>query len=173
MSDFVPIDERADHVRGGAPATATVLVEYGDYECPYSRRAYRSIQRVEARMGDGLCFVFRHLPLREIHPHAQLAAEVVEEAGAQGRFWEMHDMLFHRQKALERADMSGYARELGLDLDELDAALDDGRHRGRIEADLEGGVMAGARGIPTLFIDGELYAGSYETDVLQVALAGR
>ena len=166
----VPIGER-EHARGGPEGTAVMLVEYGDYECPDSRAAYRSIQRVERRLGERLRFVFRHLPLREIHPHAQLAAEAAEEASAQGLFWEMHDTLFHRQKALERSDLEGYAKEVGLDASEFSAALADGRHQAHIQADLDGGIRSGARGTPTLFIDGYRYDGSYETEELVRAVA--
>ena len=164
-----PIGER-EHARGGPADTAIVLVEYGDYECPYSRAAYRSIQRLERRLGDRLRFVFRHFPLREIHPHAQMAAEAAEEAGAQGRFWEMHDTLFHGQRALEPSDLGTYAEEVGLDPGEFAAALADGRHRAHIQADLDGGARSGVRGTPTLFIGGYRYEGSYDTDELERVL---
>ena len=166
----VPVDESSDHLRGGRPGAAVTLVEYGDYECPYSRAAFRSIERVERRLGDGLRFVFRHLPLRNIHPHAQMAAEVAEEAAAQGRFWEISDALFRGQPALESDDLRRYAREVGLDVDEVDAALRDGRHRSRIEADVASGVRAGVQGTPTLFLDGALYQGSYMFEELVAAV---
>jgi protein-disulfide isomerase len=165
-----PVDERRDHLRWGSPASAVTLLEYGDYECPYSRAAYRSVMRIERRLGDRLCFVFRHLPLRDEHPHAQMAAEAAEEAGAQGLFWEMSDELFRRQRQLEPKDLRRYALQLGLDVDELDAALGDGRHRARTEADLESGLRSGALGTPTLFVDGELYEGSYMPAELEVVL---
>jgi protein-disulfide isomerase len=166
----VPVDPARDHLRGGAPDAAVTLVEYGDYECPYSRAAFRSIERVERRLGERLCFVFRQFPLREIHPHAQMAAEVAEEASAQGRFWEMSDALFRGQPALEPQDLRRYAREVGLDADQLDAALGDGRHRARIDADVAGGIRSGVLGTPTLFLDGALYEGSYMFDELVAAL---
>jgi protein-disulfide isomerase len=167
----VPIDEGRDHLRGGPPSAGIALVEYGDYECPYSRAAYRSVERVQRHLGERLCFVFRHCPLREIHPHAQMAAEVAEEAGAQGRFWEMSGLLFHPQEALERDDLRRYGDELGLEVAGVDAALDDGRHRGHIDADLDGALRSGVRGTPTLFIDGALYGGSYAPGELALALA--
>src|SRR5919198_4168467 len=119
-----PLDETLDHVRG--PAGAPVILEYGDYECPYSRQAFRAIERVERASGSRVRFAFRHFPLTEIHPHALAAAAAAEAAALQGRFWEMHDLLFHRQAALEDEDLRGYARELGLDGErfEVDRASD-------------------------------------------------
>jgi NhaA family Na+:H+ antiporter len=171
MTLTAPVDRGRDRLRGGDPNEAVTLVVYGDYECPYTRAAYRSIQGIERRLGERLCFVFRHFPLREIHPHAQLAAEVAEEAAAQERFWEMHDLLFGHQQSLEEPDLRRYGGEAGLDLEELDAALADGRHRARIEEDLASGLASGVQGTPTLFIDGALYEGSYMPDELGVALA--
>jgi protein-disulfide isomerase len=169
----VAVDERRDHLRGGSVTGTITLVEYGDYECPYSRMAYRSVQRIETNLGDRLRFVFRHFPLREIHPHAQLAAEAAEEAAAQGRFWEMHDLLYSRQHALEREALISYASELGLDVERFTAALQDGRHRARIEQDIASGTRSGALGTPTLFLDGDLYGGSYQPDELERALRQR
>src|ERR1700745_3350740 len=108
-----PLDDNVDHVRG--PKGARLIVEYGDYECPYSRQAYRSIERVEAALGGGVRFAFRHFPLTEIHPHALAASRAAEAAALQGRFWEMHELLYHRQKALEDEDLLAYADEIGLD----------------------------------------------------------
>ncbi|HYU52166.1 MAG TPA: thioredoxin domain-containing protein, partial [Gemmatimonadaceae bacterium] len=104
----------SDHSLGPAGAPVT-LVEYGDFECPYCGRAYPIVQGVIRRMGDNLRFVFRHFPLSEAHPHAQHAAEAAEAAGAQGRFWEMHDVLFHNQDALEDADLLTHAASIGID----------------------------------------------------------
>src|SRR5689334_13602458 len=108
-----PLDTRIDHVRG--EAGAPLILEYGDYECPYSRRAYREIQKVEGLRD--VRFAFRHFPLVEIHPHALAAAAAAEAATIQGRFWDMHDRLFHRQKALDDEDLAVYASELGLDVE--------------------------------------------------------
>src|ERR1700741_284916 len=113
-----PLDERVDHVRGGPDAV--VILEYGDYECPYSRQAYRTITRIEDQLSDRVRFAFRHFPLTEIHPHAFAAAAAAEAAARQGRFWELHELLYHRQQALEGADLQGYAGELGLDLERFD-----------------------------------------------------
>jgi protein-disulfide isomerase len=165
-----PVDPRRDRVRGGEPTAAVTLLMYGDYECPYTRAAYRSVQTIERHLSEQLRFVFRHFPLREIHPHAQLAAETAEEAAAQDRFWEMHDLLFERQKALELRDLHGYAGEVGMDVRELDVALGEGRHRARIEEDVASGLRSGVQGTPTLFIDGALHGGSYMPDELELAL---
>ena len=102
-----PLDEQVDHVRGGPGGR--VIVEYGDYECPYSRQAFREIERVEQRLGGDVRFAFRHFPLTQIHPHALAAAVAAEAAAAQDRFWDMHELLFHRQRALEDDDLRRYA----------------------------------------------------------------
>ena len=102
-----PLDEQVDHVRGSA--AGRLIVEYGDYECPYSRRAFQEIERVESRLGEGVRFAFRHFPLTGIHPHALAAAAAAEAAALQDRFWNMHALLFHRQGALEDDDLRRYA----------------------------------------------------------------
>jgi protein-disulfide isomerase len=168
-----PVDPARDNVRGAPAAGAATIVEYGDYECPYSRAAFRAIERLGERLGGQLQFVFRHFPLREIHPHAQMAAEAAEEAAAQGRFWEMSELLYHRQQALEREDLRGYAREVGLDVDAFDAALADGRHRPRVQEDVDSGLRSHVDGTPTLFIDGVRHYGSYVPDELERAIATR
>lgn len=165
-----PVDEAVDHVRG--PATARLILEYGDYECPFSRQAFRAIERVEERLPDGVRFAFRHFPLTEIHPHALTASLAAEAAALQGRFWEMHELLFHHQRALDDDDLRGYATELGLDL-----ARFDGDRRGeaaleRVQRDVRSGIASGeVRGTPTLFVDGALYAGGYDVESLLEVLA--
>ena len=156
-----PLDPQVDHVRGGAGGR--LILEYGDYECPYSRRALREIERVESRLGDAVRFAFRHFPLTDIHPHALGAAAAAEAAHRQGRFWEMHALLFHRQRALEDAYLRRYAQKLGLDLDRFDADRSSADVLGRIERDVESGLRSGeVRGTPTIFIDGVVLAGSYD-----------
>jgi hypothetical protein len=112
-----PLDEAVDHVRGGV---GRLLVEYGDYECPYSRQAYRQIERVEVRLNGGLRFAFRHYPLTELHPYALAASTAAEAASLQGAFWAMHELLFANQQALEHDDLRRYAEQLGLDLERFD-----------------------------------------------------
>lgn len=160
-----PLEDGVDHVRG--PQAARLIVEYGDYECPYSRQAYRSIERVEAELSGGVRFAFRHFPLTEIHPHALAASRAAEAAALQGRFWEMHELLFHRQRALEDDDLRHYASELGLDIRQFDVDRDSEAVLDRIERDFRSGIESGeVRGTPTLFIDGIVHLGGYDADTL-------
>ena len=164
-----PLDETVDHVRG--PAGAHLILEYGDYECPDSRAAYGEIQRVERAMRDGVRFAFRHFPLTEIHPHALAASAAAEAAALRGRFWEMSDGLFRRQKALEDQDLRRYAAELGLDLAVFDADRTGATVLARVARDVESGLASGqVRGTPTLFIDGILHQGGYDAASLLAAL---
>jgi protein-disulfide isomerase len=164
------LDEAVDHIRG--PATAAVVVEYGDYECPYSRAAFRAIERVETQLGEGIRFAFRHLPLTEIHPHALAASRAAEAAALQGRFWEMHDMLFHRQKALEEDDLRGYALELGLDVARFDSDRSGEGVLERVGRDVRSATASGeVRGTPTLFVDGIVHRAGYDVATLLGLLA--
>jgi protein-disulfide isomerase len=165
-----PLDEAVDHVRG--PATATLIVEYGDYECPYSRQAFRAMERVEAQLSDGIRFAFRHFPLTEVHPHALAASRAAEAAAMQDRFWEMHEMLFHRQEALEDDDLRGYAIELGLDLARFDGDRSGEAVLERVRRDVRSGIASGqVRGTPTLFIDGVVHRAGYDVATLLGVLA--
>jgi protein-disulfide isomerase len=165
-----PIDDAVDHVRG--PATGHVILEYGDYECPYSRAALREIEKVERRVSEGVRFVFRNFPLTEIHPHALAAAAAAESAALQQQFWKMHELLFHRQHALEEEDLRRYAAELGLDVELFESSRTAARVLGRIRRDVESAIVTGeVEGTPTLFIDGVLHEGSYDADSLLHALA--
>jgi protein-disulfide isomerase len=171
VPELQALDEAVDHFRGAG--SGRLILEYGDYECPYSRQAFREIERVERELGDGVRFAFRHFPLVEIHPHALAAALAAEAASQQGRFWEMHDLLYHRQKALEDDDLRRYAGELGLDLDRFEYDRTGDVAVARVRRDLESGVDSGeVRGTPTLFIDGAVHDGSYDADTLLAALAG-
>ena len=156
-----PIDEAVDHVRG--PAGGHLVLEYGDYECPYSRAAYREIRRVQQASDDAFGFAFRHFPLTEIHPHALAAAAAAEAAALQGRFWAMSDVLFRRQRALTDEDLRAYATELRLDVARFDADRAGGEALARIERDVESGrASQQVRGTPTLFVDGALHRGGYD-----------
>ena len=171
QSMISPLEDGVDHVRG--PGGARLIVEYGDYECPYSRQAYRAIERVEAELGGGVRFAFRHFPLTEIHPHALAASRAAEAAALQGRFWEMHDLLFHRQKALEDEDLRRYAGELGLDIRQFDIDRNSEPVLGRIERDFRSGIESGeVRGTPTLFIEGVVHLGGYDADTLLELVTG-
>jgi protein-disulfide isomerase len=165
-----PLDEEVDHVRG--PRAGRLILEYGDYECPYSRRAFHEIERVEQDMSGRVRFAFRHFPLVEIHPHAFAAAAAAEAAALQDRFWDMHELPFHRQKALEDDDLRGYAAELGLDAARFDRDRSDAEVETRIRRDVESGLASGhVRGTPTLFIDGVIHLAGYDAATLREALA--
>jgi protein-disulfide isomerase len=159
------LEEGVDHVRG--PDGAPVILEYGDYECPYSRMAFREIERVVRELDGAVRFAFRHFPLTEIHPHALAAAAAAEAAAAQGRFWEAHDLLFHRQNALEDDDLRRYAEQLGLDVGQFDRDRAGGEVIDRIRRDVESGLATGqVQGTPTLFVDGVVWRGSYDASTL-------
>jgi protein-disulfide isomerase len=163
-----PLDQ-LDHVRG--PEDARVVLEYGDYECPFSRAAFRAIEQVEKRVP--IRFAFRHFPLTDIHPHALAASEAAEAAYAQGRFWEMHELLFHCQLALEDDDLRGYAAEVGLDTARFDGDRAGAAVLERIRRDVESGEATGEiLGTPTLFVDGVVHRGGHEVEALLAALAG-
>jgi Na+/H+ antiporter NhaA len=160
-----PVDPARDHIRGPADAPLT-LVEYGDYECPFCGRATGVINELSARFGDRLRYVFRHLPLPDVHPHAELAARAAEAAGAQGRFWEMHDLLFAHQDELEIEDLLGYASELGLDVEGFARAIDDEALAEHVREDVTGAEASGARGTPTFFVGGRRHVGPYDAQSL-------
>jgi protein-disulfide isomerase len=167
----VTVDNDVDHIRG--PAAGRLILEYGDYECPYSRQAFRSIERVEQELSGGIRFAFRHFPLVEIHPHALAASGAAEAAALQGRFWDMHELLYHRQKALEDDDLRRYAAPLELDVDRFDEDRLGSDVLRRIRRDVESGEASGeVRGTPTLFIDGVVHLGGYDVATLLEALAG-
>ena len=165
----IPVDDARDHVQGIAAAPVT-LVEYGDYECPYCGQAYPIVKDVQARMGEGLRFVFRNFPISTSHPHAERAAEAAEAAAAQGRFWEMHDLLYERQRHLTDDDLHAYAQELGLDVARFDEDLAGNLHADRVHEDFMSGVRSGVNGTPTFYINGVRHDDSYEEEVLLDAL---
>lgn len=164
-----PVSER-DHVAGPAGARVT-LVEYGDYECPHCGALHPIVEAVRKGFGGNLRFAFRHFPLRSSHPHALAAARAAEAAGEQGRFWEMHDRLYRRQTELTDADLERHAMKLGLDLERFRRSLGDRAHEVRIREDLASAARSGARGTPTLFINGDRYEGPLEREPIFAALA--
>jgi len=164
----VPIGDH-DHVQG--PATAPVtLLEYGDFECPFSRQGAEFVAILRAQYGDRLRFAFRHFPLIVKHPHAQLAAEAAEAAGVQGKFWEMYDLLFTNQRRIEHTDLVRYAGRLGLDTTWFVRALDECHFTARVVADVDGGQQSGVTGTPTYFINGRRHDGSEELSGLSEAV---
>jgi protein-disulfide isomerase len=165
-----PLDHAIDHLRGSS--AGRLIVEYGDYECPYSRQAFREIERLERRLGDHLRFAFRHFPLTEIHPHALAASAAAEAAAFKDRFWEMHELLFRHQDALADHDLRRYAAELELHVPAFDVDRAGTPVLRRVARDVESGIASGeVRGTPTLFIDGVVYRGSYDAAALLEALA--
>ncbi len=164
-----PIEAAVDHVRGVGDH---LIVEYGDYECPYSRMAYREIERLEKRLNGGVRFAFRHFPLTEIHPHALAAAAAAEAAALQGRFWEMHEVMYHHQESLEPDDLSRYAAKMGLDVARFDGDRTSEGVLARVRRDVQSGTASGeVLGTPTLYIDGDVYRGGYDLATLLEAVA--
>jgi protein-disulfide isomerase len=170
MSTLSPPLSDRDHMVGPADARVT-LVEYADFECPHCGGLHPVVQAARTAFGGNLRFAFRHFPWRSSHPHALAAAKAAEAAGEQGRFWEMHDRLFLRQTELEDADLERHARDLGLDVERFRRSLGSREHELRIREDLASAARSGARGTPSLFIDGELYEGGLERDEIFTALA--
>lgn len=166
----IRIDPERDHVQGPLEAE-WVLVEYGDFECPFTAKAGSRVRRLQREVGDRLCFVYRHLPLSHKHPHAQMAAEASEAAGAQGRFWDMYALLLTHQQELDRAGLERHAQRLELDLERFARELDERRWEETVRLQAEGARMLGATGTPSFYIDGRHYDGPYEADDLKHALS--
>ena len=164
----LPVSDR-DHVWGPDDAPAT-LVEYGDYECPFCGRAFWVVKDVQSRLGDQMRLVCRHFPLSQIHPRAVPAAEAAEAAGAQGRFWEMHDLLFQNQRALEDEDLLANAQRLGLDVPRFVRDLATHAFAPRVREDFLSGVRSGVNGTPTFFVNGRRHEGAWDADSLTEAL---
>lgn len=165
-----PVDERRDHTFG-LPDAPVTLVEYGDYECPFCGAAHVSVSQVLRAAGNNVRFVFRHFPLSRIHPHAQKAAEAAETAGAQGKFWSMHRLLYENQHALDVPSLLTYADALNLDIDKFAQELASGAHAGRVREDFMSGVRSGVNGTPTFFINGRRHDGGYDPRTLLAAIA--
>jgi Na+/H+ antiporter NhaA len=168
LVDLAPIvDPERDHVRGPADATVTV-VEYADFECSYCGQAEAAVQRF--LLDADVRFVWRHVPLTDVHPHAQLAAEAAEAASAQGAFWPMHDLLLARQASLQPTDLLRYAEELGLDRAQFSDDLRRHLHAARIAQDVESADLSGVSGTPTFFINGQRHYGAYDVKTLTAAI---
>ena len=166
----LPVDPERDHVRGPSDALVTV-VEYGDFECPYCGRAESVVRELLADFGD-VRYVWRHLPLSDVHPNAQLAAEAAEAAADQGAFWEMHDLLLDHQGDLRARDLQSYAERLGLDLERFRDDLHRHRWASRIEEDVDAADMSGVTGTPTFFINERKHDGAYDRETLSAAVRG-
>jgi protein-disulfide isomerase len=160
-----------DHSLGRVDANV-VLLEYGDFACGNCAAAARLTRELRRRFGDALRFVFRNMPLAEIHPQAELAAEAAEAAGLQGRFWEMHDLLFEHQRDLRMASLVRYAAQAGADPKAFDGAIRSGKARAKVQRDVAGGVRSGVTGAPTFFVNGTLYSGPMSLKILVEHLGG-
>jgi NhaA family Na+:H+ antiporter len=160
------VDPDRDHVRGPLDAPVT-LVEYGDFQCPDCVAAHRVVEGLLSRFEESLRFVFRHMPLTDLHPRAQVAAEAAEAAAAQGRFWDMHDHLFGKPFELSDEKLRRHAEAIGLDLARFDRDLAAGRHRSRVEQDLRSGARSGVPSTPRFFVDGVIHLGSPTRSALQ------
>jgi protein-disulfide isomerase len=164
----VPVTDE-DHVKG--PATAPVtLVEYGDYQCPYCGMAHPIVNELLARRPDTIRFVFRHFPLANIHPYAEVAAEGAEAAGTRRKFWAVHDWLFEHQDRLDPTYIRLAAAQLGLDADEVLREISEHAYLGRIRRDLVGGARSGVNGTPTFFVNGTRHDGNYALPDLLAAV---
>jgi Na+/H+ antiporter NhaA len=163
------VDPERDHIRGAEDAPVT-LVEYGDYECPYCGQAEMVVRELLLAFGDDLRYVWRHLPLNDVHPHAQLAAEAAVAAAAQDAFWEMHDTLLQHQDEIAPRDLTRYAEELGLDTDRFREELRRHEHAGRIADDVSSADASGVTGTPTFFINGKRHHGAYDVATLTAAV---
>jgi protein-disulfide isomerase len=164
----VPVEVERDHIRGPVDSEVTLL-EYGDLECPFCGRAEAVIRELLADFTE-LRYVWRHLPLNDVHPHAQLAAEASEAAAAQGRFWEMHDLMIAHQGALTLRDIVGYARDLGLDMELFKAHLHKRKGAGHIADDVESADLSGVSGTPSFFVNGHRHQGAYDIETLTKAV---
>ena len=163
-----PVPDR-DHIEGPIDAPITLL-EYGDYECPYCGEAYPVIKAIQKQLGNRLCFAFRNFPLSNAHPHALHAAAAAEAAGAQGRFWEMHNLLYHNQSALEDEDFARYAAMLAINPERLMREVMSDAHVLRIREDFRSGARNGVNGTPSLFINGVLYEADIQVEEVLAAL---
>ena len=169
MSTLTQAVSADDHVEGPTDAPLT-LVEYGDYQCPYCGAAYPVVKRLQKTLGEKLRFVFRNFPLTQVHPYALIAAEATEAAALQGRFWEMHDLLFEEQTLLEPETIPLWAKKIGLNLEQFESDIKQGTVEKRIKEDRQSGIRSGVNGTPTFFVNGTRYDGSPDYNSLLAAL---
>ena len=165
---YADVDPTHDHIRGPLEAPVT-LVEYGDFECPYCGQAEPVVRELQRDFGD-VRYVWRHLPLTDVHPHAQLAAEAAEAADRQGAFWELHDLLFDHQDRLRPSDLVGYAEQLGLDVERFTEDLRNHEGAARVAEDVDSADLSGVSGTPTFFVNGRRHYGAYDIDTLTTAV---
>jgi len=164
MNQAKPISTQ-DHIQGNQQKAVIELIEYGDYQCPYCGQAYPIVKKIQQRLGDKLLFVFRNFPLESFHPQAVLAAIAAEAAGKQGKFWEMHDIIYENQQALEFDDLVMMAKTIGLDVAKFRNAVEtDQNLQEKVQQDFETGMRSGVNGTPSFFINGLRYDGDWSEE---------
>jgi protein-disulfide isomerase len=169
MSKLKPPVSSTDHVKGDLKA-AVVLVEYGDFQCPHCGAAHPIVKQIEKLYKDNLAFVFRHFPLAEMHPFAQAAAMASEAAANQGKFWQMHDLIYDNQASLGLEMLLQLAEFLKLDMKTFQHDFKDPHLFKKVEADFESGIVSGVNGTPSFYINGSKYEGSYDFDSMSHAI---
>lgn len=152
--------DKNDHISGN-PNASVELLEYADYQCPYCGQAYYILKEVQEQLGNNLRFVFRNFPIPQLHPYAIHAAIAAEVAGAQGKFWEMHDKLFENQRQLEDQNLMRYAEEIGLDTKRFETDFSKDEYFRKVNHDYETGIQNGVQGTPTFFINGQIFEGNW------------
>ena len=151
-----------DHIQGSVNAPIE-LIEYADFQCPYCGRAYYIVKKLQKKLGNNIKFVFRHFPLTELHPYALHASIAAEIAGSYGKFWEMHDLLFENQNALDDYYLLEYAKKLGIKATDFEMDFGKDRFYQKVKDDYDSGIENGVQGAPTFFVNGELYDGNWMT----------
>jgi protein-disulfide isomerase len=169
---ITPVNIGTDHIRGPIDAPISI-VEYGDYECPYTGMAYPIVKEIMKKFNNKVYFVFRNFPLNDIHPNAQHSAEAAEAAAAQDKFWEMHDYLFEHQKALDDSHLLQYAEKLGLDTNKFKNEMSGHTYAPLVEESLKSGIDSGVQGTPTFFVNGNLYEDSWDLETFSNFLKTR
>jgi protein-disulfide isomerase len=159
-----PVSE-ADHIQGNKNASIELL-QYGDYQCPYCWKAYPIVKRLQSQLGENVKFAFRNFPLTKIHPHARMAAIASEAADLQGKYWEMHDLLYEKHRQLDLQAILGYAKELGLDQELFESDVEKPELAEKVEAHFLSGLRSGVNATPTFFINGEKYTESWDDNDL-------
>jgi protein-disulfide isomerase len=154
------MNQENEHVQGASNAPVE-LVEFADFECPYCGKAYYVVKKAQQELGNNLKFIFKNFPLTEMHPYALHAAVAAEAAGAQGKFWEMHDILFENQDSLEDSDILTYAKEIGLDIARFEKDFGMDEYYEKVKNDYNSGIKKGVNGTPTFFINGKKYEGNW------------
>jgi protein-disulfide isomerase len=169
MSGLKPPFNKADHYLG-SPESPVQFVEFGDFQCPHCGAAYPMLKEIKKRYGSDMLFIFRHFPLTEVHPFAQLAAIATEAAARQGKFWEMHDLIFENQASLSREMLIGLAKVIHLEMKMFREDLEDPKLFEKVEFDFESGIKSGVNGTPSFYINGEKYNGPYTFQALAHAV---